>query len=200
MRVEKEKTVVKSIRISSSLDERLEAVSRRRNITESAYLSDALQRQILLEPITPALEGIFVERRMFRLIVSLANRESIEILGAEIARHDLPFALELLALPQRRESLLMFLSEITADSWHWFKIGLNPRGETRILLYHNFGINWSLFLKSYIVEAFALVSEPPPSMTVTERLVKVDWAESIQRFTVEPPARTQRDSLMIRRS
>jgi predicted DNA-binding protein len=48
---------MKSIRISPSLEERLGIVSRRNKMTESAYLSGALCRQIMVEAITPALDG-----------------------------------------------------------------------------------------------------------------------------------------------
>jgi hypothetical protein len=196
MQAETSKTVIKSIRISPSLEERLGIVSRRSKMTESAYLSDALHRQIMLEAITPALDGITVEWKTFRSIVSLADRESIEALGAEFAKRDVLFTLDLLDLPKTKESLLVFLSEIAADCWHWFKIGLTPRGDARILLYHHFGMNWSRFLNSFLVAAFALVSEAPPNIVVTERLLKIDWDESGQgRSTLETPAKTHRDSL-----
>lgn len=201
MQAEKDKTVIKSLRISSSLEERLEAFSKRRNMTESAYLSGALHRQVLLEPITPAFEGITIESNTFRSIVCLAKRESIELLGAEVAKRDLLFALELFDLPQIKDSLLVFLREIAADSWHWFKIGMNPRADRRILLYHNFGMNWSLFLSAFLVEAFALLSEAPPGLTVTERLLRVEWTEEgLRRKTTSGPSTAaQRDFLVVRR-
>jgi hypothetical protein len=200
MQADRGKTVIKSIRMSSTLEERLAAVCRRRNITESAYLSEALDRQILLEPITPALEGITIEMKMLRSIVSLADRESVVMLGAEAAKRDLPFALDLLDLPLRKESLLVFLREIAADCWHWFRVGLNPKSETRVLLYHHLGMNWSQFLNSFLVEAFTQAPEAPPTMIVTERLVKIEWPESRQQPTFETPTRTARDSLIIARS
>jgi hypothetical protein len=170
------KTVIKSIRVDSSLERRLAAVSKKKNMTESAYVSGALRKELTIEPLSPAFDGITIERVAFRSIIDLANREAIDLLGAEVARRDIPLVFDLLDLKVQKRSVLDFLNDIAADCWHWFKIGLNPEGETRIVLYHQFGLKWSFFLKSFIVEAFALVSEAPPRITVTETVVKVDWS------------------------
>jgi hypothetical protein len=191
------KTVIKSIRVDSSLEKRLAAVSRKRKITESAYVSGALRRELAIEPLSPAFDGITIERDAFRSMIEPANREAIDLLGAEVARRDIPLVFDLLDLQFQKQSILAFLGDISADCWHWFKIGLNPEGETRVVLYHQFGMNWSIFLKSFIVEAFALVSEEPPRITVSETLVKVDWIGNEGSGVLEKSARTQRESLII---
>ena len=157
-------------------------------MTESAYLSEALHKLILVEPITPALDGITVEGRIFRSIVSLANEESMEILGAEIAKRDIPFVFDLLGLPATMESLVVFLNEIAGDCWHWFKA--SPISD-RILLYHEYGMGWSVFLKAFLVESFSLISSPAPNISVSERLLKAE----ISRPRNPPPEQVRGPNL-----
>lgn len=170
------KTVIKSIRVDSSLERRLAMVSKKRRVTESAYVSAALRKELATEPLSPAFDGITIERDAFRSIMQLADREAIDMLGAEVAKRDVPLAFDLLDLQLQKQSIWIVLSDVAADSWHWFKIGLNSKGETRVVLYHQFGMNWSLFLKSFLIETFALVSDAPPRITVTETLVKINLA------------------------
>jgi hypothetical protein len=191
------KTVIKSIRVDFSLEKRLAEASKKRNITESAYVSGALRRELMVEPLLPAFEGITIERSTFCSILALANRAAVDILGTEVARRNIPLELDSVEPQLRRQLLFAFLADVAADCWHWFKIGLSQEGEARILLYHQFGINWSLFLKSFLLEGFAMVSNTPPRISVTENLIKVDWTINERLGDLQTSPRTQRESLII---
>jgi hypothetical protein len=191
------KTVIKSIRVDVALERRLAAICKKMRVTESAYISSMLRRELLVETLSPDFEGITLEGTTFHSVIEMANREALDTLGTEVARRKIRLWLDFLDLQPRRQTVLVFLADIAADCWHWFKIGLNPEGETRLLLYHRLGLNWSLFLESFIIEVFALAPEPPPRISVTETLVKIEWTVGERPGILGAPARTQRESLII---
>lgn len=169
------RSIIKSFRLDVSLGRELNGASTRRGVTESAYVSEALRGRLLMERLSSGFEGITVGRDIFRSIVALAEKEAIEILGAEVANRDIPFGLDLLDLPHNAHSLSVFLREVTAKSWQWFKIGFNNEDDgPQLVVHHGFGMNWSIFLMSYLAEAFELVSQNRPGVVATERLVRVE--------------------------
>jgi hypothetical protein len=165
------------------MDEQLATVCKKLNITESAYLSDLLRKQLLVEPLSVAFQGMTLGRFASRFIVGFANKEAIDVLGAEVARRDIPVLLNLLDLSFDEQSLWTFIRDIAADCWKWFRIGLNPKNGLRIVLYHDFGMNWSIFLRSYLSEAFGLVSNAPPRVIAMERLVRLDLNDRVSNHS-----------------
>jgi hypothetical protein len=198
-----ERSVMQSFRMPTSLDELLSETCKRLNVSESAYIAETVRKQLFVEPLTPALDGIVLPREAFRSIAGLANSEAIEMQGAEVARTSVTLYLKLLHLPLEPQSLWTLLCEVMADFLHWFKVAVNPGSDVHMLLYHDYGWNWSIFLRSFIVEAFLIVSKAPPPIVVTENLVEIDWTEVSRRRAAREVAEildsSLRDTLIIGR-
>jgi hypothetical protein len=133
---------------------------------------------LTIEPLR-VLDGIAMSKILFQEMLTLTNPVALEILASEIARKNISHAFELLDLELNLSSMECFLKEVLG-LWGWFRIKPSQsRSNHELKLFHDYGIRWSSFLKSYLTSAFELTGKDTPTIQVAERLVKVKFPEKV---------------------
>lgn len=167
---------MKSFRIESSLAASLSKTTQQKNVTESTYISDLLQRMLKIEPLAQNIGGIALSESLFRELIAQTNITALELMAYEDARSNVSYLFELLELEHCAESVDWFMKEVLG-SWGWFRIRFNSKdGAYRVEMFHNFGLKWSLFLKSYMFGVYETILHQKPIITIREKVVILDFA------------------------
>ncbi len=166
------KTVSKSFRIDSDVASALSRTARKLRVSESEYISRALRRDILVEPLLQNIGGIGVSRALFNEMISRADPVSLEILASEIARNNFPLALESLELDFSLSSVYHFLKYVL-EPIGWFRMEMVSLADCyEFKFFHNYNYRWSRFLRSCLATIFELIRESP-EITLSDRVVKI---------------------------
>jgi hypothetical protein len=150
--------------------------SKKLGVSESAFVSKMLKRDLLIWPLVQNLEGIGLSRSLFQEIISRMDSISLEILGSEIARRNLPIVFDLLGWDLNLTSIFRFMKEIL-EAIGWFKIEFSSSEnhfECRII--HNYGYRWSMFLKSCLSSMFEFIRSDL-EIAISEKAVKLRIAK-----------------------
>ena len=182
------KTVSKSFRIDSDVALALSKTARKLRVSESEYISRALRRDILVEPLLQNIGGIGVSRALFNEMISRADPISLELLASEVVKNNFPLALESLGLEASLSSIHHFLKYVL-EPIGWFRMEMGPSSEYyhELKFFHTYNYRWSRFLKACLVTIFELIRESP-EITVSDRVVKVklpkkplaEWAKEFE--------------------
>ncbi len=167
------KTTIKSFRLESKLIKLLTSTTRRVKTSESAYVSSILEMRLKREPLIQNMKEITLKEELFQEILAQTNPAGLEILASEIARKDIPYTFELLGLQLSPSSVLWYFREILQDCG-WFKMQVTQGHESyELKMFHNNGIKWSMFLKSYLMSLYEMISNERAQVTIGDRIVKV---------------------------
>lgn len=169
------RTIIRSFRLDLNIERALERVANARGISENAFVSDIIAHAVETEPLDRVFDKrISLSKDIFRSIVGYMRQDFCEIIGYEAAKKDVPVSFELLKMDHNVFSFFHFVKTVLSDSYAWFEIALDSsKGE--MLLIHDCGMKWSLFLKGYMsvaCESLDLKGE----FAVTERLIKISLA------------------------
>ena len=129
-----------------------------------------------------------MSRGLFQEILSRTNPSSLELLGSEITKNNVPLAFDLLGLDFTLDSVCYFLKEVL-DSMRWFKMEMTQNEAFyEFRLYNYYNIRWSFFLKSCLTTIFEFI-HLEPAIDVSERVVKLRLSRkfllnSNQRFEI----------------
>jgi len=147
-------------------------------MTESDYVSKMLKRDLLLEPLLQNIDGIGMSRPLFQNILSRTDPTSLDLLGAEIAKNNVPLAFELLGLDYTLSSVNRFM-EAVLQTMGWFKMEtIQSESFYEFKLYHHYNLRWSVFLKSCLLTIFEFIHEQP-TIELSERVVKVRLSKKL---------------------
>jgi hypothetical protein len=131
-----------------------------------------LKRDLILESLIQNFDGIAVSRGLFQEILSRTDPTSLELVGSEITKNNVPLAFDLLGLDFTLDSVSYFLKEVL-ESMRWFRMEtIQNEAFYEFRLYHHYNIRWSFFLKSCLMTIFEFIHEEP-AIDVSERVVKL---------------------------
>ena len=130
-----------------------------------------------VERLIQNMDGIAISKALFQQILAQTNLAGLEIVASEIAKANISFAFDLIGLEPKLSSLDWFMKMIL-QRWGWFKIE-PERSDTNheMKLFHDYGMRWSLFLKSYLSSVIELVCKARPIITVSDKVVKIRLSE-----------------------
>ncbi len=166
--------VTKSFRLDGELVRLLSKVSRQKNLSETAYLSSLLESSLKIEPLTQNTSSITMDEDSFREIVSQVNKNGVEILAGELARRNVPSEFEALGLAHNLDSIRWYMKEVLCR-WGWFKMQSGSNSE--LIMFHNYGLTWSIFLKSYVSNMIEILIGNHTRITIDEKFVEIDPIE-----------------------
>jgi hypothetical protein len=172
-----ERTVMRSFRLRSTLNNQLGKAARKTKVTESSIVSAALVNFLNQEILKPGFVTLTVNQRALRLFLDESeNSDSITLMGRNLARMDFPVLFDLLDFESSASSLLRFLEEIAGGRWNWFKFESREQN-SQIILYHNYGQKWSDFLNGYVREAFGEIIGVKISTSISENRLRIQILE-----------------------
>ncbi len=162
---------MKSFRLDCDLATALSRCAETRQLTETTLVSNILEEAIRFEPLVQNIGGLGLSKPVFTKILAQTNLDGLEIAAAECARENVPVIFHLLELEKTTASLDFFLKKIL-EGWGWFKADTKIKnGNYTAKIVHDYGLMWSIFLKSYMTDAFELVIKERPQFEVTDRTV-----------------------------
>jgi hypothetical protein len=174
-------SVIRSFRLDNNTATLLLQLARRKQTSENAIVLDLIQKHLQAEPLSNLFQGITVSKGLFQLILGQTNRDGIEIAGSEIARKELPLVFEILQLERGIQPFVRFLKTVLCDICHWFAVAESSKKD-ELLLIHDLGIRWSLFLKSFLAAAVDSELHQHMDLTFSENVVKIRFADFSQRI------------------
>ena len=171
------KTVSKSLRIDSDVALSLSHMARKLGVSESEYVSKALRRDILVEPLLQNIGGIGVSRALFMEMISRTDPTSLEIVASEIVKNNFPLALESLGMDLSLASINHFL-KFVLEPIGWFKLERVAHADScEFKFFHNYNYRWSRFLKACLVTMFEMIHEVP-EIILLDRIVKLKLSKN----------------------
>lgn len=166
--------MTKSFRLEHDVASMLDKTTRDIGVSESSYVSSMLRNRLKVEPLVRNIGGIGLSKDTFKAVLAQTNSAGLEIAAAETAEQNIPLAFEILDLASSVASLRYIIEGILQD-WGWFKVEIlkNAEDDLELKLFHDFGQRWSLFLKSYLLAGYRLISRRDLQITTTNRMVKI---------------------------
>ena len=177
--------MTKSFRMDSSLAEMIAKTADGLQTTESAFVNEVLRSRIALEPIVRGFEGISLTRAVFTGILDLVDLAHLELLASRMAKQEVELGYDLLKLEKKQlSSFFLFIRIVLANAgkWFWLESGGRDSDNSVIILLHEYGFKWSSFLKAYFFCAFKLTLDITPEISLTDRLVRIDFSSESNRI------------------
>jgi len=168
------KTRNKTFRLDIELIARLDKAAKRAGVTESLFVTHALQERLIIDPLIPAFPLVSLSAETLRLILSLVNEQSLADAGSELARRNCTFVRELYAANGVTLDLGKFLIDVLGKHANWFCVEGDFRGSSkRMILRHPYGPAWSTFLAAYIHNLSCMDLECVQEVEEAAQFVKV---------------------------
>lgn len=168
------KSEVKAFRLGVDLLKGIRTAAKREGVSENAFVQNLLSRRVKADPIIRAFPYIVLSRQSFVPIIGTTNPDSLQFVALDLGKRNFAFARELYESGGMELGYSQYLTDILDEQAHWFGTeGVNNWPE-RITLRHEFGMKWSLFLKSFLTGAYEVVSHDRIKMDITDAYVSVE--------------------------
>jgi hypothetical protein len=167
-------TKIKAFRLETNLILSLKRAARRLEVSENMYVMQVLTRALMTDPLTPAFGRIELGVETFASILSTANPDSLEIDGFALGKKNYSLFREILESIGCQMTFIQFLVKMLAGAAEWFVVEGNVNDSSeQLTLRHKYGEKWSLFLKSYISGAYAVLSAGKLQIDVKGTILKI---------------------------
>lgn len=168
------KSLTRSFRFDAELLGGLRKAARRQGVSENAFVQSLLSERVKAEPLIHAFPYIVLSKRSFAPIMSTSNSDSLELVALELGKKNFAYTRDLYESVGTELGFLQYMTDVLDRQAHWFEIeGANNKPE-RIILRHEYGTKWSLFLKSFLTGAFEVVSHDKMKISVTDTYVTME--------------------------
>jgi hypothetical protein len=162
------KTAVRAIRIAKSVDEVLELEAEEQSTSVNGLVSSALTKFAEWDRYAERFGFVTLPNQILRKLVSIANQDIIADaaleLGPELLKSEVMFRYKEATI----EKFLEWLSLITKYSGlHKTEIA-KINGDHIIVLKHELGQNWSIFLSNYFASAFKEALGMTPDIEINQ--------------------------------
>jgi hypothetical protein len=171
LRYKKRKMVLRAIRITEDLDDELHRDAESRNMTLSALISSILTRHVEWDRYAERFGFVTIANDSFaRLVGSIEDDKIVKIaqeLGANVPRELAMFWFKKSNLDKLLELISLFGKYSGTQKCEIERDG----GNFTLVLRHNLGEKWSLFLKNFIDEAIKAVTGTLPQCELVSQAV-----------------------------
>jgi hypothetical protein len=172
--MESRKSEIKAFRFDSELVKEVRVAARREGVSENAFVHNLLTQRVKADPLIRAFPYIVLSRQSFAPIIGTANPDSLEFVAIDLGKKNFALARELYESLGMELGFSRYLVEVLGEQARWFETeGANSMPE-RMTLRHEYGMKWSLFLKSLFTGAYEVVSHERLKMGVTDTYVSME--------------------------
>jgi hypothetical protein len=169
------KTVTRTFSIRKELVEAIEKEARARGISTSALMNQTLDRSVRQVWPSEKFGVITIGHYTIRDLLDEMSVEGVRKVAASSAKRQ-EIRASLFGTEQRLESVLEFMDKITGPYFGWFKFVHTVKGRDHgILLTHEMGQRWSVWLEAYYVSFFMGMLEISVKSSFTDSTVVLEF-------------------------
>jgi hypothetical protein len=169
------KTVTHTFSIRKELVEAMEKEARTRGISTSALMNQTLDRSVRQVWPSEKFGVIVIGHYAIRGLLDETPVEGVRKVATSSAKR-LKVRAPLFGIEQRLESVLEFMDKIMGPYFGWFKFVHTVRGRDHsILLTHEMGRGWSVWLEAYYVSFFMDMLEISVKSGSTDDMVVLEF-------------------------
>jgi hypothetical protein len=168
-------TVTRTFSIRKELVEAIEKEACARGISTSALMNQIIDRSVRQVWPSEKYGVIVIGRYAIRDLLDEMSVDGVRKVAANSA-HRQKVRASLFGTEQRLESVLELMDKITGPYFGWFKFVHTVRGRDHsILLTHEMGQKWSVWLEAYYVSFFMDMLEIPVKSSFTDSMVVLEF-------------------------
>ena len=151
IKLSKSKTVTRTFSLRKELVDALEKEALSRNISTSSLMNQTLEKSIQLNWPSEKTKALVIARDIIKRYVDALPLDVLHQIGSLSAQEHKHTALILMGTHQTLDSVLDLLSINYGKNARWFNLTHAIKGkENRVLLNHDMGLKWSVFLEAYV--------------------------------------------------
>ena len=171
-------STTKTFRFDPRLIEKISEVAKKHGQSPNQFISNTLKWRVSIDPLIPTFDGIMFGRETFKSIIGIVDTDSLEIAGWELGKKHFVISRTLFESRGEELSFVRYISEVLDEHARWFRIeGGVSETSKKMTIHHNFGVKWSMFLKSYLSSAYEVVSGAKLFITTNDTFVKIKFAD-----------------------
>ena len=171
----KTQTVTRTFSIRKELVEAIEKEARARGISASALVNQTLDRSVRQVWPSDRFGVVVIGHYAIRGLLSETPVEGVRKVAASSAER-LKVRAPLFGTEQRLESVLDLMDKVMGPYFGWFKFVHTVRGRDHsILLTHEMGRGWSVWLEAYYVSFFMDMLDIPVKSGSTDSMVVLEF-------------------------
>jgi hypothetical protein len=174
MLVKSRKSATRAYRLDVEIIEGMKKTAKREGVSENSLVQDLMAQRVKADSLIRAFPYIILSRRTLQYILGSTNPDGLEIAGSKIGKRNFTLARDLYASLGRELTFPDYLREILDEDAHWFEVEGAEEKPEKLMLRHESGMRWSMFLRSYLASAFEVVSYEKMKMILNESYVCVE--------------------------
>lgn len=171
---------VKAFRLDAELLKAVKTIAKREGISENAFVQSVLWQRVRADLLIRAFPIVALSGQSLAQILSTSNPNLLDIAALELGRRNFGLVRELYASVGTDMDFARYLGEVLDKQARWFElegVNVNPQ---RITLRHNYGMKWSLFLRSFLISAYEVVSDDKMKIGITDTFLSVEFPSSFR--------------------
>jgi len=170
------KTVTRTFSIRKDIIEILEAEARSRGISTSALVNQMIDRSINMTWPSEKTGALVIAHDIIRGLLEALSVEDIVKVGGGSAQAHKSTAMVLYGTEQKLESILNLLDSNYGKNAQWYKFTHTVNGRDHmVLLNHEMGQKWSVFLDAYMRSFFLETLDMPLKTSYTDSAVVLEF-------------------------
>lgn len=168
------KSAIRAYRLDLELIEGLKKAARREGVSENSFVQNTLSQRVTANPLIHAFPYIVLSRRTIVPILGTTNADGLELVAFDLGRRNFALVRELYGSVGKEMGFLEYLTEVLDKQARWFEVeGVEEKPE-RVTLYHECGMRWSLFLKSFLTAAYEVISREKIRVVLNDTYVSLE--------------------------
>jgi len=172
----KAKTITRTSSLRKDLVEALEKEARDRELSTSALMNQTIDRSIHLIWPSEKTGSLVIAHDIVKSLAEAVSSENIRKIAAISAQIHKNTAMVVMGTEQKLESVLNLFETSYGKNSRWFKWSNTVNGrDNRILLIHELGQNWSIFLEAYFKSFFMEMLDIQVKSSYTDKTVVFEF-------------------------
>jgi hypothetical protein len=169
-------TTTRSYRLEERLLEQIAALAKKHGITENQLVSKWLSSRAFVDPLVSVFGEVTLGQETFATILGITQLDALELSGWELGKKHFSSAKAIFEAVDEQLTFTTFLGKLLANQAHWFRCERDtPTKSREMILDHDFPINWSIFLRSYLSGAYEVVSREKLQIEIENKVVRVKF-------------------------
>lgn len=172
----REKLVTRTFSMRKDLVTALEKEARSRGISTSTLMNQTIDHCVNLAWPSNKTGALVIARDIIQSVLNPLSADEVRKIGALAAQRHKNSALILFGTKQNFEAVLDLLAVTYGQNARWFKLSHDINGKNhRILLSHEMGQKWSVFLEGYMRSFFIEMLDIPVKSSYMENTVVLEY-------------------------
>jgi hypothetical protein len=170
------KTVTRTFSIREDIVEVLEKEARSRGISTSALVNQMIDRTIMMTWPSEKTGALVIAHDIVRGLLDALSADEIRKVGGGSAQAHKSTAIVLYGTEQKLESVLNLLDSNYGKNAQWYRFTHTVNGRDHmVLLNHELGQKWSIFLEAYMRSFFLETLDLPLKTSYTNNAVVLEF-------------------------